>query len=373
MSSIPLRILHVVNSLDPGGMENGVVNMAGALEQQGVEIHVACLERRGAFADRLPNPGRVTVLGKTDGFSPLAAARLAKLIIHLRPALVHSHNLGALIYAAFPTAGGRFAPVLQGEHSQLTPAELTPRRIRQRRWLYRCCRGVHTVAHPMRDELIALGFAPEKICVIPNGVDTTRFCPGDRTAARGQLDLPEDGIVLGIVGRFGPFKRHSVLLDAFDNIAARFPFAHLAIAGSGGSEENATRARTHASPHAARIHWLGFQSDPATCYRALDLLVIPSINEGLSNVALEAMSSGIPVLANTGCGHEHIFTTGREGVIADLSTPAFLTIQLTNLLAQPEQLIDFGKKARTRICGHFSLGAMADAYATLYRALANRC
>jgi len=59
-------------------------------------------------------------------------------------------------------------------------------------------------------------------------------------------------------------------------------------------------------------------------------------------------------------------------VIADLSTPAYLTTQLAALLAQPEQLVDFGKKARTRITGHFSLGAMADAYAALYRALADR-
>ena len=368
MSGGSLRILHVVNSLDPGGMENGVVNMAHALENCGYEMHVACLERRGAFADRLPHPARVEVLGKTGGFSPRAALHLARAIRRLRPDIVHSHNLGALIYTALATGGGRLATVIQGEHSQFTPEELTPRRLRQRHSLYRACRAIHTVAHPMRDELLGLGFPAEKITVIPNGVDTTRFAPGDRHAARRSFGLPADALCLGIVGRFGPFKRHAVLLDAFDAIAPRFSAARLVLAGTGGSEEAAVRTRAEGSPHAARIHWLGFQSDPSLCYRALDLLVIPSVNEGLSNVALEAMSSGVPVLANLGCGHEHIFTSGQEGLIADLSTPALLTTELSALLAAPERFVDFGEKARTRILGHFSLGSMADAYAALYLA-----
>ena len=367
MSGGSLRILHVVNSLDPGGMENGVVNMAHALENCGYEMHVACLERRGAFADRLPHPARVEVLGKRGGFSPRAVLRLARAIRRLRPDVVHSHNLGALIYTALATGGGRLATVIQGEHSQFTPEDLTPRRLRQRHSLYRACRAIHTVAHPMRDELLGLGFPAEKITVIPNGVDTTRFVPGDRHASRRSFGLPADALCLGIVGRFGPFKRHAVLLDAFDAIAPRFSAARLVLAGTGGSEEAAVRTRAEGSPHAARIHWLGFQSDPSLCYRALDLLVIPSVNEGLSNVALEAMSSGVPVLANLGCGHEHIFTSGQEGLIADLSTPALLTTELSALLAAPERLVDFGEKARTRILGYFSLGSMADAYAALYR------
>ena len=363
-----MKILHVVNSLDPGGMENGVVNMAQVLESRDFEMHIACLERRGAFTDRLPHPERVEVLGKTGGFSPGAALRLARAIRRLRPDVVHSHNLGALIYTALATGGGRLATVIHGEHSQLTPEELTPRRLRQRHSLYRSCRAIHTVAHPMREELLVLGFPAEKITVIPNGVDTARFAPGDRTAARRGLSLPADALCLGIVGRFGPFKRHAVLLDAFDTIAPRFPAAHLVIAGTGGSEEASVRTRAEGSPHAARIHWLGFQSDPSLCYRALDLLVIPSVNEGLSNVALEAMSSGVPVLANLGCGHEHIFTSGREGLIADLSHPGALASELSALLTTPERLVDFGEKARTRILGHFSLGSMADAYAALYLA-----
>jgi glycosyltransferase involved in cell wall biosynthesis len=366
-----VKILHVVNSLDPGGMENGIVNMARALDPRGFEIHVACLERSGAFAARLPHPERVCVLGKSRGFSPGAVLRLAREILRLKPAVLHSHNLGALIYSSLADAGGLLCPLLQGEHSLLTPEERKPRRLRQRRWLYHTCRAIHTVSHPMRHELLALGLSAEKISVIQNGVDTLRFAPGDRIAARNSMQLPPDSLCIGIVGRFGPFKRHGVLIDAFERIAANFPSARLVIVGSGGSEESATHAHAKGSPHAARIDLAGFQSEPSECYRALDLLVIPSSNEGLSNAALEAMATGIPVLAHLGCGHEQIIDSGRDGVIADLSTPDTLAARLTELLSEPARLIDFGRNARTKMEAKFSIHAMADAYEQLYRSLAS--
>ena len=365
----PLRILHVVNSLEPGGMENGVVNLARGLAERGFETHAACLERRGAFAERLPDPARVVVLGKSGGFSPGAALRLTGHLARMRADVIHAHNLGPLIYSALATGGGVRCPIVQGEHSALTDDEKTPRRLRQRRWLYRCCARIHTVADAMREELVSLGFAPERITAIANGVDTDHFTPGDRNAARAEFDLPVDALVIGIVGRFGPFKGHDLLLDACAQIAPRFPSAHLLIVGGGGPCEDAIRAR--AAPN-ARIHFTGFRDDPRACYRALDLLAIPSTNEGMSNAALEAMSCGVPVLANRACGHEQIITDGTAGRLADLRTADTLAAALSAELATPALLIDKGANARRRVQHQFSLTRMLDAYAQLYRAAARR-
>jgi glycosyltransferase involved in cell wall biosynthesis len=367
-----LRVLHVVHSLEPGGMENGVVNIACGLSSRGIETHVACLERRGAFAGRLPDSSRVVVLGKLHGFSPLAALRLAAHLTHTRADLVHSHNLGPLIYSALATFGGTRVPLVQGEHSALTDEEKTPRRLRQRRWLYRSCARIHTVADAMRDELLAFGFAPGRITAIANGVDTSRFAPGDRVAARSALGLPADAFVIGIVGRFGPLKGHDLLIEAFELIANRFPAAHLLIAGAGGPCEEVIRTRASRSPQSARLHFTGFLDDPRRCYHALDLLAIPSINEGMSNAALEAMACGVPILANTGCGHEQFLTDGAEGRLADLHNSAVFAHELAALLSAPALLIDKGMNARRRVTGHFSLARMLDAYEQLYRATARR-
>ena len=348
-------------------MENGVVNMAHALEPLDFEIHFACLERRGAFADRLPHPHRVSLLGKHHGFSPLAVARLTKLILKLRPNLIHTHNLGPLIYSSLATVAGSIAPITHGEHSQLSPADLLPHRLRQRRWLYRSSRSIHTVSRPMQAELLQLGFPPEKISVIPNGVDSSLFTPANPSLARLALGLPTNATCIGIVGRFGPFKQHHVLLEAFHHIAPQFPSLHLVIAGTGGPRENPTRSLVDSSPLSHRIHWLGFQSNPASLYPALDLTVIPSLNEGFSNVALESLSSGVPVLANLACGHEEFIADGLEGRIADLSSPLSLASQVASLLTPPSPLAQWGANARAKVLASFSLSKMAHAYASHYQ------
>lgn len=365
----PLCVLHVVDSLAAGGMENGIVNMAHALEPRGFEMHVACLTQRGVFAERMPAPQRVTTLGKHHGFTPMAAIRLSRQISHLRPSVVHSHNLGPLIYSSLGTLLGTRCPVIQGEHSMLTSDERSPRRLRQRRLLYKSCRAIHTVSEGMRDELLGLGFPVQKILAIRNGVDTVRFTPGDSAATRQEWNIPADSMVVGIVGRFGPFKGHVVLLDAFDSLAASFPKLHLMITGGGGSEEAKVQNRVEASPFRNRIQLTGFQLEPQRCYQALDLLVIPSVNEGLSNAALEAMACGVPVLGNPDCGHEEMLQPGVNGWIADIGTPQLLAAALAALLAQPKSLGHCGRRARENVESGFSLKTMADAYDHLYRSL----
>src|SRR6188472_3490772 len=116
MARVRKKILHVVLSLEPGGMENGLVNVASRLCSEEFEVHVCCLERGGDFIQRLPNPAHVSVLKKPSGFSFRTVAALAKVISEVRPTLVHSHNLGPLIYSSLATGFGLSRPILQGEH-----------------------------------------------------------------------------------------------------------------------------------------------------------------------------------------------------------------------------------------------------------------
>jgi glycosyltransferase involved in cell wall biosynthesis len=365
-----LTILHVVVSLDPGGMENGIVNVARALDPAAFETHVCCLERRGKFAERLPRTENVSVLGKTSGFSWPATLRLRREISRTKPHVVHTHNLGPLIYGALASGLGFARPILHGEHAELTPDELTPRRLRQRRILYRCCRKIHTVSHALRDHLAALGFPASKLTVIANGVDTTRFTPGDRVDAKRTLGLPADSLVLGAVGRFGPHKRHAVLIDAFGALARQFTGAHLLIVGGGGPEEEAVSRQASESEAAQRIHLTGFQNDTCAHYRAMDLLVVASVNEGLSNALLEAMACGVPALAHLACGNSEAITDGADGFVADLGTPEKLHAHVHEALADPARLVEMGRRAREKVLASFSLDRMIAGYARVYRDLA---
>jgi glycosyltransferase involved in cell wall biosynthesis len=365
-----IRILHVVLSLEPGGMENGLVNVAQSLDPAEFEVHVACLERGGDFVERLPEPSLARVLDKPPPFSARTVYRLAQQLRSVRPQVVHSHNLGPLIYACLATCLGLRYPLLHGEHGQLPLDQRTPGLLRLRRLLYARCRAIHTVSRGLRDHLVEFGMPGEKILPLVNGVDTTRFQPADKAVARRQIGLPPDGFLIGAVGRLCHNKRFGLLIDAFTNMAGDFPGAQLVLVGGSGPDAEAIRQHARQSPVASRIHLVGSQRRPEPYYQAMDLLVAPSVIEGLSNVVLEAMACGVPVLAHQACGNAEVIRGGVDGFVADLSTAESLCGQMRMILATPLALVEMGCKARQSMVNGFSLAGMANAYADLYRKMA---
>ena len=367
----PVNVLHVVCSLEPGGMENGVVNVANRLDPGEFDIHVACLENRGKFAARLTDPGKVHALEREPGFSFRWSRWLSGLIRELRPDFLHTHNFAPLVYGCLATRFGRTVPVLHGEHSQLTDEEKRGRKRVVRSLFYRGCRAVHTVSQGQAGELAQLGLKRAPFRAVINGVDTARFSPAASGEVRAHLGIGSgDAFVVGIVGRFGPFKGHLRLFAAFERIAPDNPEMHLLVVGGGGPEEDRVRRSVENSPHGDRIHLVGFQEDPLPYYRAMDLLTVPSSNEGLSNAALEAMACGVPVLAGRACGNSEAIEDGSSGFVRDLASPETLAASLAELSADPTRLRSAGEMARETMIRDFSLDRMASEYAALYREIA---
>lgn len=356
-----------MTSLEMGGMENGVVNIARGLPPGRFETHVCCLERTGPFAQRLPQPENVHVLHKPPGFSPRAAWQLNRLIARLQPDIVHSHNVGPLIYSGLGTVLGTNCRLLHGEHFLPQAKELSAKRVWQRRIFYAGCRKVHAVSDGVRLELVKAGVPGRKIVTLLNGVNHERFQPGDKTGARKKIGLvPADAVVLGMVGRFAPEKNQTVLVEAFDRVAAKRPELHLLLIGGGGPCEEQVRAAANACASAARIHFTGYQSDVLPFYQALDALVFPSTREGLSNAVLEAMACGLAVLAHPSCGTPEVITDGLDGILAELDSREKLQLALEHFLAAPEKFPALALAAREKIVRDFSLTGMVENYRRLY-------
>jgi glycosyltransferase involved in cell wall biosynthesis len=370
MSTAPIvRVLHVLDSLAPGGLENGVVNVAQRLQGQGFDIHSACLRFRGDFAERMPAPEKVVVMGKTTGFSLKAVLALRKHIRQTQSQVIHSHNLGTLIYAVLATLGGRTHPIVHGEHGQVQSQDLTPKRLAQRKWLFKLCHKVHVVSSSVRDNLQELGLDPGKnIVVTPNGVDSQRFSPPvDKAMAKSLLNLPPDAIVVGIVGRLVNLKRHDMLFVAFEKMAAEWPKLHLLVVGDGGADRERLIEVMKNHPVADRLHWVGHQNDLAKYYRAMDLLAAPSEIEGLSNAVLEAMACAVPVLAHSACGNAEVIEDGLTGFLADIQDVDTLIQCLEKPLKTPTLLAECGAGARDTVLSRYSMEAMSDCYRRLYR------
>lgn len=365
----PLRVLHVLDSLAPGGLENGVVNTARRLHGQGFDIQAACLRFRGDFAERMPEPDKVVVLGKTAGFSLAAVRRLRAHLLATGADLLHSHNLGTLIYAVAATFGGRTIPIVHGEHGQLQPQDLTPKRLLQRRLLFRLCRRIHTVSTGLRDHLRDHGLDPaSRILATPNGVDSLRFRPAaDAGAAKAALGFQPDDLVVGIVGRLVALKRHRLLFEALEKLATVLPTLRLLVVGDGGAERDELVAAMRAHPQADRIVWAGHRNDLENCYQAMDLLAAPSEIEGLSNAVLEAMACAVPVLAHQACGNAEVIDRHRSGYLADLRDAAGLATELQAALRDSDELRRRGAAARQVVLERYSMEAMEACYRELYR------
>jgi glycosyltransferase involved in cell wall biosynthesis len=362
------RVAHIVFSLEPGGMENGVVNLCNRLGPE-FASSVYCLRRRGAFADRLQPGVPVRMLGFPDRFTPLGVMRLGFALRKDRPHVVHTHNLGPLLYGALALRiAGLSTPLVHGEHSALSEADLKPRRLAQRRRFYRSAWAVHTVSNALVEDLRAHGLGHPRMRAVVNGVDAARFHADTeaRLRVREELGIPADAPVVGMVGRFGAFKRHALLLEAFASLGAEAGPMRLLLVGGGGPLEREVLARVSAHPHRDRIVATGFRPDPAPLYAAMDLLVVPSVNEGLSNALLEAMACGVPVLTHPACGAQEVVRSGVDGLVTALDSPEALAAALRAFLAERAAWRARGDRAQESVRGRFSLETMVFGYKSMY-------
>lgn len=349
-------------------MENGIVNVSRRLNPEEFDVHVCCLSQRGAFAEWMPNPDQVVSLNKQLGFSIRTVSALRKYINEIEPHLLHTHNLGPLIYGSLASSFGRKVPVLHGEHGQLDKHHLTRKRLLQRKLLYRACNRVHTVSESLRRDLIAWGFSAAKITSVTNGVDTDRFQPTEnRKLSRQTLGLPDSDTLLGMAGRFSEFKGHMLLLDAFEKLCEGGADLQLLLLGKGGSEEERVLVRVAASPFSNRIHAVGHQQRPEDFYQVMDLMVFPSTHEGLSNAVLESMACGVPVLASEACGNDEAITNGENGFLEAIESVEDLSDTIKRILYDPDALETVGNKARQHMLENFSIDSMVSGYSQLYQ------
>lgn len=207
---------------------------------------------------------------------------------------------------------------------------------------------------------------------IPNGVDTERFAPGDeatRLAFRQALGLPDDALLVGCVASLTPVKRHADLLDAFAHVLQTVPGAHLLLVGEGPLRD-AIVAQAAAPELAGHVHVLGQRPDVQHVLQAIDLFVLASETEGLSNAILEAQSCGVPVVA-TDVGGNPELVDADCGALAPTADPVRLADVLLSLLCDAGQRTTLGRNARVRILRDYSLESMAHTYEALYRELAH--
>jgi len=222
------------------------------------------------------------------------------------------------------------------------------------------------------DALVADENADDARCLaIPNGVDVERFLPASalrRSQLRGALGFAESECLIGCVASFTPVKRHTMLLEAFAQVHRKNPVCRLVLVGDGPLRaEIETQAR--ALGIANVVHFLGARGDVENVLPALDIFVLASSTEGMSNAILEAQACALPVVTTDVGGNPEVIEHQVTGLLVPANAAEPLALALADLAGAPDRRAALGAAACRAIAREHSLVAMAAAYGRLYRDL----
>lgn len=371
-----LRIMHVLDRLDLGGTEKAVMKLVRGLEPELFEHYICVL--RGAAAANGKWASGVTVVhagreGTTFQFNVL---RLARVMREIHPAIVHSRNWGGIEAIVAARLAG--VPVaIHSEHGyelDMVPG-LPLRRRLIRHLVYRTASAVAVVTNDLRHYHAAQAWwKADKIQVLYNGVDGQEFSPQPQIRAdvRRQYGIPFDAVVLGSVGRMTILKDFSTLLKAAETLAPEVPNLHVLLVGAGQELERLQSYAANSSQLAGRVIFTGAAEGVAELLNAMDIFVLPTLMEGMSNTLLEALAAGLPVVATRVGGNPEVVAEGECGYLFAPQDVPELICQLRTLLRDSRLRADFGRAARERALRQFSLECMLRRYRDLYLNLAMR-
>jgi sugar transferase (PEP-CTERM/EpsH1 system associated) len=367
-------VLHVMYRFDTGGLENGIVNLINHMPSHAYRHAVLALTEVTEFRQRIQRCDVEFIsLRKPPGHGVWQYPKLYKLFRRLRPHIVHSRNLAALEVQAPAWAAG--VPVrIHGEHGRdigdLDGNNATYQRVR--RFYKPFVQHYTALSRDLADYLVEkVRVSPDTITQAYNGVDTVRF----HSAAGGPLrieDCPFDPAqhwLVGTVGRMQAVKDQVMLAHAFVQALALAPElqAHMRLVMVG---EGPLRAQAQAVLEAAgvaHLAWLpGERSDVADIMRGLHAFALPSLSEGISNSILEAMASGLPVVATAVGGNADLVTQGLTGHLVPPANPQAMADRLVDLASNPERACSMGQAGRQRVEVTFSMQAMVSTYQSVY-------
>lgn len=363
-----LNVLQIIPTLDRSGAEKQMVLLAKGLPRDRFRVEVAALTRLGPLEGELREAGiPVTLIGKRWKLDPFAIGRLVKFLKAKKFDVVQTWIFAANTY-------GRLAARMAGVPVVVT-AEMAvdlwkgkgqlevDRRLA--RWTDRVVGNSQAVVDFYRQA----GLPESCLAMIPSGIAVEDPPTVDPAAVRAGLGLAPDAPLVLFAGRLAPQKGVADLLAAVDLLQHVRPDIQTLIVGDGPLRDQLEET-AESFDLTRRVHFLGHRDDVPRLLAAADLLVLPSLYEGLPNVVLEAMCFSKPVVATAAPGTTEVVADGRTGLLVPLHNAPALAQAIRTILEDPALAQRLGAAGRDRIVSEFPIDTMIDRFAALYEQLA---
>jgi glycosyltransferase involved in cell wall biosynthesis len=368
-----IRVLHIITRLDVGGSAENTVISATRLPR--AEFASSLIS--GRTVDPPPRLAETLRDAKVPCFEvphlrrPVGVAndcralwQVWRLIRTLRPDIVHTHSSKAGFIGRVAARLAGSPHILYTPHGHIFqgyfPAPVTRSFVLLERLAARWTDRIITLTDAEADQHLALGIGrPGQFLTIPSGIDL------DAVVAAVPARLVADGPAIGTVARLVPIKGHAHLLDAAPDILRQCPAARFVFVGD-GETRSSLEAQAQRLGVGDRVLFTGFRDDVPSLLAGMDVVVLPSLNEGMGRVLVMAMALGKPIVATRVGGVPELLADGAAGRLVPPGEAAALADAVCGLLRDPGQATALGEVARRR-AGRYSASAMVESLAQAYR------
>jgi sugar transferase (PEP-CTERM/EpsH1 system associated) len=368
-SSRRLHVVQLLLSLNTGGQEVLCARLVERLDPERFTSTVLALEDGGWLSRRLDDRGfRVRCLGASPGLQPGLVLRLARVLRDLRPDVVHCHNHKPIVYGGLATLLLPRTRLVFTKHgaSSWDGEALSG----LSRFVVGRSHAVIAVSKDIAGPLASEGWVRrERLHTVLNGIDTDEFQHASSTQAlKAPLGFSPEHRLIGTVARLSKEKDQATLLRAFARLSPRRPEARLLVVGDGTLRGDLERLAGELGIQ-DRTLFAGEREDIADILASLDVFCLPSLTEGTSLTLLEAMSTGLPVVATAVGGNLEIVRNGVSGLLVPPREPERLADALMEVLRDPERARAMGELGREIVTERYSIRAMVEKHEAIYDAV----
>ena len=367
-----ITVVHVVLSLEIGGMESVIANIARNIDKDLFRLVVICVNKIGPLGRELQKEGiKVTLCKKmVSKISFLYPKALVRAIKNERADIIHSHS-GCWHKAAIAGKYSKVKGIIYTEHGRLVPDCRTV--IILDRIVSRITNIVVPVSIDLKNYLEnVVKIQQNKLVLVENGIDTKVFLPKHKSEKLlKEFNIPKDSFVIGNIARLAPVKDHKTLLRAIKITKSTYPTIKLLIIGDGPESKNIQQIIKNLNL-SDNVQLLGFRRDIRDFLSIMDIFVLSSISEGTSMTVLEAMAMARPIVATDVGGNSKLVTNNETGFLVPPKNPEALALKIIEILENKEMAKSMGLKGQQRICEHFNVKTMTTRYENLYLRLINR-